>query len=620
MPAEVNAPLRPCAGRASRGFTLIELLVVVGIIALISGLLLPVLIQARDRARKRAAQRQPQAQEYASAPSEPPGPPLPAGLTPIVDVLDLKLDLASSYHRIGMDVFTRYRVECTGRVMFRHPGGTQSGPVLVIIPFPAHILEARDVELSVLQPGTNKPLLPRELVYTREGIFFTYPMTPGQSLTADVAFTALGRDQLDYALPPAQQLRSVAITLDLPGVPSKTIPDDSLQPSAVAPGQIRWEFKNLVSDRHLVVQIPAAQAPLARALVLTRLVAVAVLLFGAGFWFLSEQSRPGQLDHFRLGHFLLLALTYSLFFVIFAVLELDGKLRTSQSLAASAVFAVPLLVLHVSRVLNLRFAITRVIPLALFTLGLVLNGVYGDTYRDYVYIGAIIFLIAYVTLGYESWADRRTTYQRERELAHAARRSTLTEQITRVLGAQIAELSSADAEAAAYLKPATADSPEATAPELAGARARLERAREPVAALVKDYEELAKRLTYLAGQSPWEAAELMRSLQREAGAFTERLAPRMAQLQSELLTWRLQPAPAVPAGEGEAHCAACGRQAPDAPFCPYCGAARPAIPTCAGCGERIVIPLHLLAAGRITESVFCPHCGTGLTVPRCGEP
>ena len=618
MPAPVTSHSRSHARRAARGFTLIELLVVVGIIALISGLLLPVFIQARERARKRVATSSALVQRQSPAPTTP-DPPLPAGPAPVIDAVNLKLVLASSYHRIGMDVFTRYQLDCSGQVDFQPPAGSEPGPVTVTLPFPENILEARDVQLRVVRPGSTEALPLRDVHYTREGILFTCMAVPGQPLTADVSFTAFGRDQLDYALPPAQQLRSVSITLDLPGVPSRTIPDDSLQPSAEAPGQVRWEFKNLVSDRRIIVQIPAAQAPLARALVLTRLVAVAVLLFGAGFWFLSEQSRPGQLDRFRLGHFLLLALTYSLFFVIFAVLELDGKLRTAQSLAASAVFSVPLLVLHVSRVLNLRFAITRVIPLAIFTLALVLNGVYGGAYRDYAYIGATVFVIAYVTLVYESWSAGRAAYQWERDAAHAVQRAALIDQVTRKLGGRVTELSGADAQAEAYLKTLATESA-LNSEQQAGARARLERVREPVSGLVKEYEELVKRLSYVTSQTGWEAGEIIKSYQREVDSFAERLEPRIALLQSELAEWQPEPVPMGDLTESELHCAACGKVTPDAPFCPHCGSARPEATTCTGCGERIIIPLHLLAKEGRSAPLFCPRCGTRVAGARTGAP
>src|SRR5262249_37860725 len=153
-----------------------------------------------------------------------------------------------------------------------------------------------------------------------------------------VKFTALGRERFEYTLPPAQQLQSVAIDLRLSGAEAITIPDDSLQPTETDRDQLRWDFQNLVSDRRIVVLIPEEMAPMARVLYLWRFVAVGVLLFGAGFLYLSEQVRPGQLDRFRLGHFLLLAITYSLFFVIFTVLEFHADLGTVAAMLVAAVF------------------------------------------------------------------------------------------------------------------------------------------------------------------------------------------------------------------------------------------------------------------------------------------
>ncbi len=588
-------------------FTLIELLVVVAIVAILSGLLFPLFIQARDEARQIAEQ------QAASKPLRLQGEAdrtvLPSGALPVVDTVDLKMTLTASYHRIGMDVFTRYRLDCAGQIVFQASGGAKDNRVLLLIPFPDNALEARDVQLKVFRRGSAQPISLTEVAYSKKGIYCVCDMARGQALTADVSFTALGREQLNYPLPPARQLRSVSITLNLPGEQARAIPDDALQPSASSPEQIRWEFKNLVSDRQIAVLIPGEQAPLAHVLLLSRLVALAVLLFGAGFWYLSEQTRPGQLDSFRWGHFLLLTLTYSLFFIIFAVLEFHGRLATPVSMLVAAVFSLPLLVLHVSRVLNRRFAITRVIPLAVFTLGLVVNGVYGGGWRDYVFIGAAIAVIAYLTLSYQAWAGGRERHHQEQETAYANRRRALATKITTDMGAQIAELAQADAQAAEYLK-------SAQEAEQAPICARLKRAREPVSGLLKEYEEVAKRLDYIPEQERSGVGAMYNDIERKADAFRERLESQITNLRVELTSFAsaLQTL-AIPAGRGEIHCIACGRIVPDAPFCQQCGAAQPQAVTCAGCGNRVVLPLHLFGAhteGQQTRALFCPHCGTRL--------
>jgi hypothetical protein len=238
-------------------------------------------------------------------------------------------------------------------------------------------------------------------------------MIPGRPQTAEVSFTALGRERFDFTLPPARLLRDISVDLNLSGSKTHYVPDESLQPTRTSEDRLTWTYKNLVSDRGITVMIPGAQSPLARVLLLFRLMAVAILLFGAGFWFLSEQVKPGRLDTFRFGHFLLLAINYSLFFGIFTLLEFHGRLGTPAAMAVSAIFSLPLLALHVSRVLDWRFALTRVAPLTLFTLGLVINGVYGGTIRDYVFVGAAIFIIGYITIIYPTWTANRQQYQKE---------------------------------------------------------------------------------------------------------------------------------------------------------------------------------------------------------------
>jgi prepilin-type N-terminal cleavage/methylation domain-containing protein len=374
-----------------RAFTLIELMVVVAIIAVIAAILVPNFLRARDTARQRGVT------SVAATPQ--PEPAVPEGAAnPTILGLDADLRVDNWTTRSGMDVTSRYRLTYAGAVRAQAPG-------LLRIPFPHKTEEAMNVRVRLRQG--NQEWEP-DWTVTRWGL--SIPLQGDQVVEATIRFATLGRDQLQLDLPPSPRLGRVHLGL-IAEEKGTELSELSLQPQQMpAPGHYTWDMQNLVSESPILLEMPGSHSLTGRVMLLCRLAGLAVLLFGLGFWYVGELYRPGCLSRFNWGHFLMLSLTYSSFFPALGVLTVSMGLPLFQALAIAAGLAQPLLIFHLWRTVNLRFALLYVLPLADLTLALVVNGVFGGQWREAFFLGAGFVAMAFVTLTYGRWRAHRQAW------------------------------------------------------------------------------------------------------------------------------------------------------------------------------------------------------------------
>lgn len=389
-----------------KAFTLIELMIVFAIISIIAVIIIPAFLKAREKAKRQGGEKTGQvtavSDEVLRKTRELPYRIKPEGKLPLFSSESIKIVLSVKPHRIGMDVYNRFEADFKGQFLLK---GIKNEPVRLDFRFPQGTTEARDVSLKfITETGAEEP---ENIIYDREGIYWVGSLPEDKEIKAEISFIALGRNSFEYALPPSQRANMVELELTMKESPVYIIPDWALQPTSVTGTVVSWKFNNLVTDRDVTVEFPEALSPMGRVVLMCKLVGIAVLFFGLGFWYLCALYRPEGLISFRFPHFLLLALTYSLFFVIFGVIGFRGDVSTVAAIGISAALSLPLLTLHVSRIIDMKFALTRNLVFSIFTLVLVINGVYGGDYRDYIFIGAVFIVIAFLTLTFRMWLSNK---------------------------------------------------------------------------------------------------------------------------------------------------------------------------------------------------------------------
>jgi hypothetical protein len=579
--------------------------VVVAILSIVSAFVIPFLLRSlgpkEDDFRVRPAEQAAQV-----TPEEAP-PPL-AGVLPDLDRTELQIQLSVTHHRVGMAVYTRYTARLQGRLLARHPPDGSSA-VRLEVPFPRGTVEARDVFLHFSTPAGRRE--PEGVTYGLDGIRWIGAL-PEDPTVVEVEFVTQGREVFEYNLPAARRARSVEVDLQIEGVSRFLVPDRSLQPTSDEGTRLRWQFRNLVAHRPIIVDLPGAQSPLGRAMRLFKLMGLAVLLFGAGFWHLSELRAPGALDSFRWGHFLLVALTYSTFFVVFSVLGFHGQVSIATSLAVAAAVSLPLLVLHVWRISSAAFALWYVLPLAVFTLALVVNGVYGGALRDYVFVAAAVLVTAFGTLTYPNWSAGRAVYAQQMETLHRQQEEVrrmepsleTAERLLEVLEGIKQDARNARAKAEEVL--VSAEDP----PSMSWERGHVAADMRVVEELLAKCNQLGKRMQKLHKKYDPEHREELDAVLREARWVEQRLPEAIRSLRASVegLATRRQRTAATPAEA--AHCIACGHRVSVTPYCPQCGTRQPRTISCPRCQQVLLLPVHLMAQ----EADVPLHCVA------CGEP
>jgi prepilin-type N-terminal cleavage/methylation domain-containing protein len=595
----------PNSDRSDHAFTLIELVIVVMILGVLSSVVIPALLPSAD----------------ATAPAEPRKvtgvAPVrtPDGELPIYDRATIKATVSIKEHRSGTAVFARYTARFTAEFVVRPTKPDTS--MRISIPFPKGAEEAEDITLALTGGGYQGVVDPQQVVVGIDGVHWHGAIAADtETLIARATFVAKGRGPLELRLPPSKGIRDLDVTVSALGFSPLPIPEDSLEPKRIDDDSYHWKYNNLVSGRPILIELPGAESPLGRVMFMLRLVGLAVFLFGIGFWYLAENYRPGHLGSFRWRHFLLLALTYSLFFAVFVVLGFQG-IDPMHGLAIAAAASMPLLMWHVASVVDWRFAAKYTLPLASLTIGVVINGVYGGDVRSYVFLGLGAFAVAYMTFTVEGLAKKQ---QARRE-----RIETDLEAIVEALSPLANELRDLDSHVSELLSTHDPKPLEPLREELKERTTETNRLvseqRQSAAGLVTmkskvGFERTIERENVRAAVRGLRESMLdaERRLREVLGQYTERrtqieVERRETERARSEKSKAERAAAKARSKRGTIHCVACGHGSKNSKHCPECGTHRPLELTCAQCGGVFPLPVHLIAADAEPQPLHCSDCG-----------
>ncbi len=549
-------------------FTLIELMLVVAFFAVLCAILIPSFLRSREKTRAKA---QPEATIL-----QEPAPDRPGGLLPVLRLGRVELELSTRVEQVGLDAVRRYDLTHQGSYELEAPAGQLTR---LELPFPREASELREASLRFVVDGQS--VEPKGASFTLSEAVWVGELPEGLQ-RVELSYAASGSDCLVYQLPLAARLRSLQVTVKSSDLSQLRVAAWSLRPTLREPDRLVYRLEDLVSRLPIALELTPSPSPLSRVGTLFRLTGLAVLLFGLGLWYLGELYRPGALAHFRLGGFFLLALSYSTFFLIFAVLGFHQDVSTPVAFWVALACWAPPLTLHVAHVVDRDFALRLALPLGLFTLLLVVNGVYGGAWRDYLYLISGVAGVTFLTTTYQGWLRSQTeatarlalsvSEQRERLLACLGFSRQLLDKVALAL-------SQSDPRPLRPARQVVQELARKLAGDLSAPRACDSRDRW---LLQTERDNLGRR-------------------QENLTLVSEELRLALARLE-ELRASR----PPRPQGQGKC-CLACGAASSGGSFCPACGQRMARLLVCDRCHASLLVPAHLIDLK--TVKLRCPECG-----------